>query len=183
MLPRHGSGTCSRASSFRALDSEQIGDRAGLCEVDQGRVDPVLKRRLVLDQMEAKAGQLALGPDPRVGQPDRRHQVALAQDRQHPRVDLVRLARQRRQPLHPLRVGDLDVPALLLERVVDQAGTGHRLDHTANRLPIALVNPPSQRPQRVHIRRRGEPVDELPRPRQQTDIDLPPTEIQPSVQH
>ena len=27
-----------------------------------------------------------------------------------------------------LRVGDLDVPALLLERVVDEPGAGHRLD-------------------------------------------------------
>jgi hypothetical protein len=117
------------------------------------------------------------------GQPDRRHQLAVAQDRQHLRVDLVGLAGQRRQALHLLRVGDLDVPAFLLERVVDQAGTGHRLDHTANRLPVGLVDPPGQRPQRVHVRRRSELVDELPRPGQQTDVDLPPTEIQPSVQH
>src|SRR5215207_9759127 len=37
-----------------ALDPEQIGDRAGPAEVDQGRVDPILERRFVLDQVEAK---------------------------------------------------------------------------------------------------------------------------------
>ena len=137
----------------------------------------------MLDQVQAKAGQLALFPDPRVGQPDRRHQVALAQDRQHLRVDLVGLAGQRRQTLHLLRVGDLDVPALLLERVVDEAGTGHRLDHRAHRLPIDLVDPPRERPQRIRVRRRGELVDLLSRLGQQTDVDLPSAEIQPGVQH
>jgi hypothetical protein len=39
-------------------------------------VDPVVERRLVLDQVEAKAGELALFPDPGVGKPDRRHEVA-----------------------------------------------------------------------------------------------------------
>jgi hypothetical protein len=61
-----------------ALDSEQVGDRAGLAEVDQRRVDPVLERRLVLEQVKAKAGQLALFAYPGVGEPDRRHQLALA---------------------------------------------------------------------------------------------------------
>jgi hypothetical protein len=100
-------------------------------------VDPVLERRLVLDQLEAKAGQLALFPDPGVGQPDRRDQLALAEHGQHPRVDLVGLAGQRRQTLDLLRVCDLDLPALLLERVVDEASPGHRLDHRVNRLAVA----------------------------------------------
>src|SRR6266536_4955933 len=78
-----------------ALGAEQVGDRAGLAEVDQGRVDPALERRLVLDQVEAKAGELALLSDPRVGKPDRRDQVPLAERRQDPRVDLVGLAGQR----------------------------------------------------------------------------------------
>jgi Sigma-70 region 2 len=38
----------------------------------------------------------------------------------------------RRQPLHLLRVGNLDVPALPLERVVDQAGR-----RSSTRLPLA----------------------------------------------
>jgi hypothetical protein len=38
---------------------------------DQGRVDPVLEHRAVLDQVQAKAGELALLSHPRVGQPAR----------------------------------------------------------------------------------------------------------------
>jgi hypothetical protein len=154
-----------------------------LAEVDQGRVDAVLERRLVLDQMEAKAGQLTFFPDPGVGEPDRRHQVALAQDRQHHRVDLVGLAGQRRQALHLVRVCDLDIPALLLERVVDEPGTGHRLDHRANRLPIDPVDPPGESPQRIRVGRHGELVDVLSPLGQQTDVDLLPAQIQSGVQH
>jgi hypothetical protein len=91
MLPRQGSRTWSRASSSRPAAPKRSVTGQGFHEVDQGRVDPVLERRLVLDQVEAKAGELALFPDPGVGEPDRRHQVAAAQDRQHPRVDLVGL--------------------------------------------------------------------------------------------
>jgi hypothetical protein len=146
-------------------------------------VDPVLERRLVLDQLEAKTGQLALFPDPGVGQPDRRDQLALAQARQHPRVDLVGLTGQRRQPLDLLRVGDLDLPALLLERVVNQPGPAHRLDHRAHRLPIDHVDPPGQAPQRLRIRRRGELLQVLADLGQQTDIDPASTQIQPGLQH
>jgi hypothetical protein len=66
--PRARSRTCRRP----AFDSEEVGDRAGLAEVDQRRVDPALERRLVLDQAKAKPRQLALPAHPRVGQPDRR---------------------------------------------------------------------------------------------------------------
>jgi hypothetical protein len=60
-----------------ALDPEQVGDRAGPSEVDQRRVDPLLEHRAVLDQVEAKAGQLALLANVGIWQPERRHQVAL----------------------------------------------------------------------------------------------------------
>jgi hypothetical protein len=43
--------------------------------------------------------------------PDRRDQVATCQLGQHPGVDPIGLAGQRRQPLHLLRIGDLDLPA------------------------------------------------------------------------
>jgi hypothetical protein len=43
-------------------------------------------------------------------------------------------------------IGDLDVPALLLERVVDEPGTGHRLDHGADGLSVDLVDATSQGP-------------------------------------
>jgi hypothetical protein len=45
-----GLGDLESRKQLSALDSEQVGDRTGLCEVDQRRVDPVLERRLVLDQ-------------------------------------------------------------------------------------------------------------------------------------
>ena len=92
-------------------------------------VDAVLEHRLVLDQVKAKPRLLALAADTRIGQPDRRHQVALGEHRQDARVDLVGLARQRRQPLDLLRVGDQNLPAEALQRVVNEAGAGHRLDH------------------------------------------------------
>jgi len=66
---------------------------------------------------------------------------------------------------------------------MDQAGTGHRLDHTANRLPMALVDPPGKGPQPILIGRRGELVDVLSRLREQTDVDPLSAEIQPGVQH
>jgi len=61
--------------------------------------------------VEAKAGELALLADAGVGQPDRRHQIPLAERRQDPGVDLVGLAGQRREALDLLSVGDLDRPA------------------------------------------------------------------------
>jgi hypothetical protein len=46
-----------------------------------------------------------------------------------------------------------------------------------------LVDAPGERPQRIHVRRRGELVDVFSRPGEQTDIDLLSAEIQPRVQH
>ncbi len=186
-------GAASRAS-FRSegvvthksadnQDSEQIGNRTWLAEVDQRRVDPVLERRLVLDQVQAKAGQLALLPHPRVGQPDRWHQVPLAQRRQDPRVDLVGLAGQRSETLDLLSVGDLDRPARLLERVMHEASTAHRFDHRANGLAIGLPDPPRQAPQRVAVRRRDQLIQMLSLLGEQAHIDLLPAEIQPGMQH
>src|SRR3954453_716440 len=57
-----------------AGDAEQIADRARVPEGDQRRVDAMLEHRAVLDQMHPKARQLTLAPDPRIGQPDLRHQ-------------------------------------------------------------------------------------------------------------
>ena len=133
--------------------------------------------------MHPEPGQLALLADPRIGQPDRRHQVTLAQHRQHHRVDLVGLARQRGKPLHLLGVGDLDRPALLLEDVVHEPSAGHRLDDGADRLCVYLVDSSRERSQRIDVRRDGELVELFPQLVQKTDIDLASTEIQPGVQH
>jgi hypothetical protein len=127
--------------------------------------------------MEAKARELALIADQWVGQPDRRHQVALAQDREHHRIDLVGLASQGREALDLLRVGDLDVPAFLLERVVDEPGAGHRLDDGADGLGVDLVDPPGEGSERVDVRRDGELVEVLASLREQADVELSPTQV------
>jgi hypothetical protein len=107
------------------LETEQVADRTWFAEVDQRRVNAVLERRLVLDEVQTEAGELALLADARIGQPDRRHQVAVGEQRKNLRVDLVGLACQRRETLDLLGVGDLDRQALLLESVVDGPCAGH----------------------------------------------------------
>jgi hypothetical protein len=82
-----------------ALQTEQIAHRARVPERHQRRMDAVLEHRLVLDQVQSKPRLLALPPDPRVERPDRRHEVAMREHRQHPCVDPVRLARHRASPL------------------------------------------------------------------------------------
>jgi hypothetical protein len=146
-------------------------------------VDAVLERRLVLDQVEPKAGELALLADLGIGEPDRRHQVALGERRQHHRVDLVGLAGQGSEALDLLRIGDLDRPAFLLERVVNEPRTGHRLDHGRDGLCLDLIDSAGQPPQRVDVRRDGELVEVLSLPGKQADIELLATQIESSVQH
>ncbi len=63
----------------------------------------------MLDQLQAKPGQLALLANLGIRQPNRRHQVALGQRGEDERVALVGLVGQRSDPLDPLGVGDLDV--------------------------------------------------------------------------
>ncbi len=60
-----GLGDIEAGKQFSALGPERVGDRAGAAEADQGRVDAVLERRAVLDQVQAKAGELALLTDSR----------------------------------------------------------------------------------------------------------------------
>jgi len=62
------------------------------------------------------------------GDPERRHELPPAQLGQHARVDAVGLARERRDPLHAPRVGDLDLPARRTEPVPDPHGAAHHLD-------------------------------------------------------
>ena len=93
-----------------AADTEEVGDRAGFAVREQHRVHALLQARAVTDEVQPPACPLALGTDAWVGQPDRRHQVAARELGQHPGVDAVGLAGQWRQPLHLLRVGDLDLP-------------------------------------------------------------------------
>jgi hypothetical protein len=137
----------------------------------------------VLDEVQPKAGELALGADLGVGQPDRRHRVAVGEGRQDERVDPVGLAGQRRHGLDPVGGGDLDRPALLLEGVVEEPGAGHRLDDGADGLAMDLLDPAREGSQRVGVGRNGELVEVLARIRAQADVNFLPAEVQSSVQH
>jgi hypothetical protein len=75
----------------------------------------------------------ALGADERVWEPDRRHEIAPGEFGQHPGIDAVGLARQRRQALHLLCISDLDLPTGELEPVVHEPCPVHRLDRGADR--------------------------------------------------
>jgi hypothetical protein len=145
-------------------------------------MDPVLQGRAVLDQVQPPPAALAVLAQLRGRQPDRRHQIPERQLRQHPRIDLIRLARQRRQPLDPLRVGDQHLPTVRDQLVVHEPGAVHRLDHPAHRL-VVHRDPTGEPVQAVAVRRRGEVIDQLAVARNQADIDSPATQIQPNVQH
>jgi hypothetical protein len=151
-----------------AGEPEQIADRARMTERHQRRVDPVLQRRAVTHQMEPVARQLTLAPDRRLGQPNRRHEIAPRQLRQNARVDLVGLASQRREPLDLLRIGDQHFPAEFLERVVHEPRPGHRLDHRPH---PHTPQPLGKMPQPVRVRRRRSVLDQLARVVDQAHIE------------
>jgi hypothetical protein len=119
-----------------AAHTEEIGNGAGLAVRQQHGVHALLQARAVADEMQPPACPLALGAHTRVGQPDRRHQVASCELGQHPGVDPVGLAGERCQPLHLLRVGDLNLPTVKLEPIVHEPGAVHRLDRCSNRLAV-----------------------------------------------
>ena len=112
--------------------------------------------------MKSEARELALLPDPGIGQPDRRHQVAVA-EAPPSTIESMRsvLQAKRREALDLLGVCDLDRPALLLERVVDEPSAGHRLDHGADGLCVDVVDPAGEGPQRAGVGRDGELVEVL----------------------
>jgi hypothetical protein len=76
----------------------------------------------------AATGPARVRHAPRVREPARGHQLAAGQLGQDPGVDPVGPARQRCQPFDLLRVGDLHLPPVQLELVVDEPGAVHRLD-------------------------------------------------------
>jgi hypothetical protein len=165
-----------------AADAEQIGDGAGLAVGEQHRVHALLEAGAMADEVESPAGALPLGAHSRVGQPDRRHQVAPCELGQDPGVDPVGLAGQRRQALHLLRVGDLDLPAGQLEPVVHEAGAVHRLDRRPDRRAVT-IEPLTQTTQSVGVRRRGTALDRRALTVEQVKVETLATEIQTGVQH
>jgi len=71
-----------------AADPEQVRHRDLMAERDQRRVHPVLEDRAVLDQVQPPPRALTLLAELGRRQPDRRHQIAERQLREHARVDL-----------------------------------------------------------------------------------------------
>jgi hypothetical protein len=153
-----------------------------VAEGDEGGVDPVLEGGPVADEVEPEAGPLPLGADGRVGQPDRRHEVAPPEFGEDPGVDPVGLGGQGRETLDPQGIGDLDVPAGELELVVDEAGTVHRLDRRADRLAVAIY-PGDEAPQGIGV---GADRGHLDRPAvliEQVHIEPLARQVQSGVQH
>jgi hypothetical protein len=136
----------------------------------------------VAHEVQAPARPLALGAHARIGQPVRRHQVAPGELGQHPGVDAVGLAGQRRQPLHLLRVRDLDLPTRQLEPVVHEAGAVHRLDRGADRRAVPS-DALAQALQSIDIRRRRADLDRNTFIIEQVEVEALAAEIQTGVQH
>jgi hypothetical protein len=76
-LPRHGSGTSSRSSNFRRSTPNRSVTGHGRPTLIRVEWIRCLSIDLVLDQVKAKAGQLAFLANMAIGKPDRRHQIAL----------------------------------------------------------------------------------------------------------
>ena len=136
----------------------------------------------MLDQVQPPPGALTLLAELGRRQPDRRYQITERQVREHARVDLVALARQRRQPLDPLRVGDQHLPPVSDQLVVHEPRAVHRLHHAAYRL-VVYRHPPAQAVEAVAVRGRAEVLDQLSLARDQAHVDPPAAQIQPNVQH
>jgi hypothetical protein len=165
-----------------AAHAEEVGDGAGLAMREQHRVHALLEAGAVADEMQPPTCTLALGAHERIRQPDRRHQITACELGQHPSVDAIGLARQRRQPLHLLCVRDLDPPASELEPVVHEARTVHRLDRRPHRRAVRS-DALAQVLQSISIRRRGTDVERRTLAIEQVEVETLATEIQPGVQH
>ena len=165
-----------------AGDPEQVGHRDLVAETDQRRVHPVLERRAVLDQVQPKREISRSRRSSTVGSQIAGTRSRTRQLRQHARVDLVGLARQRRQPLDPLRVGDQHLPAVRDELVVHEPRPVHRFHHAPDRLVVDR-DAAREPVQAVAVRRRPELIDQLALAGDQADIDPPAAQVQPNMQH
>ena len=133
-------------------------------------------------EVEPEPRPLALGAVRRVGQPDRRHELAAGQLGEDPGVDPIGLRGKGGETLDLLGIGDLDVPAGELELVVDEAGPVHRLDRRADRLAVA-IHPGDECPEGIGI---GTDRGHLDRPAglvEQVHIKPLARQVQSGVQH
>jgi hypothetical protein len=86
------------------------------------------------------------------------------------------------EALDLLGVGNQHIPAVLFERVVDEASACHRLDDPAHRLAVPR-DPACQAANTIVIAGHGELLDQLAVRGQQADVEPLATQIQSSVQH
>src|SRR5882672_12277850 len=137
---------------------------------EQDGVHALLEAGAVTNEMKSEPRSLAFGADSRVGQPDRRHQIAAGQFGEHPGVDPVGLAGKRRQSFHLDGVGDLDPPAGELELIVNKTSAVHRLDRREDRLAEA-ADTSGQAAQSVGVWRRGTDLDLLAQLIEQAEVE------------
>src|SRR5436190_1427497 len=166
----------------QAAHTEQIGDRTGLAVRQQERVHALLEAGAVAHQVQTPTRTLALSAHHRVGQPDRRHQIATSELGKHPSVDPVGLARQQCQALHLLRIRDLDLPARQLKSIVHEPRAVHRLERRADRLAMPIESS-RQAEQTVGIRRRRTNLNGRSLTVKQMEVETLAAEIQTGVQH
>jgi hypothetical protein len=164
------------------LLSEETGDRTRCAEAHQAGVDAVLQHHPVADQVQTEPGPLPFTSDLGIGEPDRWHHVSSRQLGQHPGVDLVGLTRQGGQALHLLGIGDLHLPTRQLERVVDEARPGHRLDDRVDRFPIG-GEVPGQRPKAVRVRWNRRDLDPVSAFIERTDVQSLSAQVESKMQH
>jgi len=104
-----------------------------------------------------------------------KHEVAARRVREDSGVDAVRPAREGREAVHFLRIGELDRPAGELEGVVDEAGAVHRLndaEHLA--LAEALGEVAGDVSQPVRVRRPGRLLEDRAAVVHHTDVEPRP---------
>src|SRR6266545_543891 len=173
-------GQAEALQQHSAGGAEEVAERVGDAVLEEDRVHAVLERGAVLDEMEPEAGPLALSPDLWIGQPDLGHELEAGELGQHPGIDRVGLAGQRRDPARLGRVGDPHVPAGELEPVVDEAGAAHRLDHSDH---VRIAQSLRELGQPVRVRRDGADLDTLTVTGEGLPVEALAAEVQSDVQH
>ncbi len=149
---------------------------------DEGGVDPVLEGGSVMDEMESIASSFALGSNGRVGQPDRRHEIASGKFGEHASIDLVGLSSEWRKALGLDCIGDRHVPATELELVVHEAGAVHRLDRCFDGVS-ERVQARGEGVEGIGIGTHGEDRDHCPVFIEDVDIEPLARQVQSGVQH
>jgi len=181
---RHAGGTPDGRLTGRNLTRSIFGSETGqgLPWVSRTACTRCFQAGTVADEVQPPARPLPLCAHEWVGQPDRRHQVTTRELGQHPGVDAVGLAGERREPLHLLRVCDLDLPAGELEPIVHEPCPVHRLDRRPNRSAMTLETL-TQAVQAISIRRRCPDLDRRTVDVEEMKVETLATEIQTGVQH